>query len=65
MGETSLHEVLWGALVQRGVDNARRDRVKADVVLRVFAREAQGNRIQSALGDHWNGGRNTRDGVVG
>ena len=33
----------------------RTDSIEADVALRVFAREAHGNRIKSALGNHRNG----------
>ena len=47
-----------------GVDHPGRDCIEADVVLRVLTREAAGNRIKSAFGDHRNRGRNAGDGVL-
>ena len=52
-------------LMERGVHNPRRDRVEANLLFRVFACKTQSNRVNSALGDHRNRRRNTRDGVVG
>ena len=60
-----LMKSLGVVLVQRRINHARRNRVEADVALRIFAREAQSYRIQAALGDHRNRSRNARDGVVG
>src|SRR5262249_28513481 len=59
-----LHEVPRGVLVKRGIDNARRDRIEADIVLCIFTRQAEGDGIKSALGDHRNRCRKVCDGVL-
>src|SRR5271156_3003799 len=64
-GRESLHNVLFARVMKTSVNNSGSYRVKADVAFRIFAGEAQDNRIQSSLGDRWNGGWNTRDGVGG
>ena len=50
--------------MERGVDHAGRDRIEADVALRVLVREAAGNRSKSTLGDHRDRCRKARDGVL-
>jgi hypothetical protein len=59
-----LHEVPRSVLVKRGIDNARRDRIEPDIVLGVFTRQAEGDGIKSALGDHRHRCRKARDGVL-
>ena len=59
-----LHEVPRSVLVKRSIDNARRDRIEPDIVLGVFTREAEGNGVKAALGDHRNRCRKARDGVL-
>src|SRR3984957_13891973 len=60
----TFQEIIRVFFVHRGVDNSGGYGVKADVLLRVFARETEGNRVKPALGDHRDGRRTTRHWVV-
>ena len=50
--------------MERRLDDARGDRIKANMIFRVFARKAKDNCIQSALGHHRDRRRNACDRVI-
>src|ERR1700722_5393929 len=60
----AFQEILRVVPVHRGVDDSGGDGVETYVILRVFARETEGNRVKSALGDHRDRRRTTRHWVV-
>src|ERR1700730_11998154 len=54
-GRQCAQELLGIVLVQRGIHDAWSHHVHANALRRVFHRETPGYRVDTALGDHWDG----------
>jgi hypothetical protein len=64
-GRKSFHDLLWRFVVERSIDLAGCDRVKAYVVRGVFKGETAGDGVEAAFGHHGNGGVRAGHGIIG
>src|ERR1700726_2744939 len=54
---TRAQKILWMVLMQRRIDDARSDGVKADTFLRIFHRQIFRDGLDATFGEHWHRSR--------